>query len=131
MKHRPLMCPQRRSAAATLLILALLGPAYQAEAQAQAPNTNDWKCRMAAGSTHTGCGLPYNLSNFQGYFSCDPRVKVGRPRKVDELAAMVGQFDRVKANGVGGSWWAEQFCAGTDDRALNVVLTELESTLAL
>lgn len=36
-----------------------------------------------------------------------------------------------QANGVGGSWWAEQFCAGTDNRALNVVLTELESTLAL
>lgn len=37
----------------------------------------------------------------------------------------------AQANGVGGSWWAEQFCAGTDDRALNVVLTELEGTLAL
>lgn len=51
MKHRLFTCPQGRSAAATLLILALLAPAYQAEVQApaQAPDTSDWKCRMAAG----------------------------------------------------------------------------------
>lgn len=34
-------------------------------------------------------------------------------------------FDRVKAVGVGHSWWKEQFCAGDSDKSINIVLTEL------
>lgn len=37
----------------------------------------------------------------------------------------------AQASGVGGSWWAEQACAGTNGSAINVVLTELESTRQL
>ena len=29
------------------------------------------------------------------------------------------------------SWWREQFCAGADARAINVVTTELRDTLDL
>jgi hypothetical protein len=34
-------------------------------------------------------------------------------------------YERVKAVGVGHSWWAEQFCAGGDASAINIVTTEL------
>ncbi|PSC67957.1 peptidase C69 [Micractinium conductrix] len=106
-------------AAALLLLAAALPAAAQ-----------DWKCRMAPGSTYSGCGLPFELSNFQGHFQCDSRVKVGRPATIDQLTAIVKTFPRVKANGVGSSWWSEQFCAGTDERAINVVMTELQATLS-
>lgn len=33
-----------------------------------------------------------------------------------------------QAVGVGGSWWPELFCAGTDASAINVVMTELAAT---
>ncbi|KAI7844538.1 hypothetical protein COHA_001896 [Chlorella ohadii] len=42
---------------------------------------------------------------------------------------MVGMFPRVKASGVGHSWFKEMFCAGNDSRSLNVVMTELQPTL--
>ena len=42
---------------------------------------------------------------------------------------MVAAFPRVKAVGVGHSWWSDQFCAGNDTTALNVVMTELQATL--
>jgi hypothetical protein len=31
--------------------------------------------------------------------------------------------------GVGHSWWKEQFCAGDNSSAINIVMTELEDTL--
>ncbi len=54
---------------------------------------------------------------------------IGRPRNYSELASLVGAYPRVKAVGVGHSWWAEQFCAGTDERSINIVMTELQDTL--
>ena len=47
----------RPRALAALLGLALLG---------LASGQGTWNCRMAKGSSHAGCGLPYQLSNFQG-----------------------------------------------------------------
>ena len=44
---------------------------------------------------------------------------------------LVSMFDRVKASGVGHSWWKEQFCAGNDSRSINIVMTELKPTLDL
>ena len=41
---------------------------------------------------------------------------------------MVLAYQRVKASGVGHSWWADQFCAGgaaDGDGAINIVTTEL------
>jgi hypothetical protein len=56
-------------------------------------------------------------------------VAIGRPKDRAELAALVAAYPRVKAVGVGHSWWREQFCAGDDGSAINVVVTELEDTL--
>ena len=56
-------------------------------------------------------------------------MKVGRPKTLEEAQAMVTNFDRVKGVGVGHSWWKEQFCSGEDDKSINLVMTELESTL--
>jgi hypothetical protein len=117
-------------------------------------------CRMEPSSTHAACGalkkankaetrvcivdaavtrrpstlpyagLPYDLSNFQASHSCSAAVKIGRPRNWAQLAELVKSFDRVKAVGMGHSWWAEQFCAGGDARSINIVMTELTATLA-
>lgn len=97
-----------------MLALALALLAASAAAQ-----QGDWQCRIGAGSRHNGCGLPYQLSNFQGHFACRPEVKVGRPRTLEELAAQVAKHPRVKAVGVGGSWAPDLYCAGTDGAALN------------
>ena len=64
-----------------------------------------------------------------GYFRCDPAVKIGRPKSLQELRDLVTAFARVKGVGVGHSWWQQQFCAGTAPTALGVVLTEVPSTL--
>jgi hypothetical protein len=40
-------------------------------------------------------------------------------------------FSRVKANGVGHSWEAGQFCAGSGSGALGLVLTEFPEVLKL
>ncbi|EFN59179.1 hypothetical protein CHLNCDRAFT_138071 [Chlorella variabilis] len=65
----------------------------------------------------------------QGFFECADVVKVGRPSTVEELQAMVAMFPQVKASGVGHSWWREQFCAGNDSRAVNIVTTEQQAVL--
>lgn len=67
---------------------------------------------------------------FAGYFECDASVVVGRPTRVQELQAQVQQYDRVKAVGVGHSWWQQQFCSGSDASAVNIALTQLNNTLA-
>ena len=38
-------------------------------------------------------------------------------------------FPHVKGVGVGASWWQEQFCAGNDSSAIDIVMTELTPTL--
>ena len=58
-------------------------------------------------------------------------VLVGRPKTLEEAQDIVAAFPRVKANGVGHSWWALQFCSGDNDTAINVVMTELKDTLDL
>jgi hypothetical protein len=54
---------------------------------------------------------------------------VGRPSDLRQLSQLVTAFPRVKAVGVGHSWWSENFCAGQDDQAINIVTTELTDTL--
>ena len=54
---------------------------------------------------------------------------MGRPKSRQELAALVEAFARVKAVGVGHSWWAQQFCSGIHSDAINIVMTELEDTV--
>ncbi len=105
-----------------LLLLSLLLLAAQQRAAAA-------MCRMADGAAHGSCGLPYELSNFQGNEKCAPSVAVGRPRDWGQLASLVRTYPKVKAVGVGHSWWAQQFCAGTNESAINVVTTEFDAVL--
>ncbi|KAL6772376.1 hypothetical protein ACKKBG_A29975 [Auxenochlorella protothecoides x Auxenochlorella symbiontica] len=84
---------------------------------------------MAGEAANSACGLPYALSNFQGNFACDSEVLVGRPKNIGELQTLVESFPKVKANGVGGSWWKQNFCAGNDSQSINIVMTELQTTL--
>jgi hypothetical protein len=86
-------------------------------------------CRMVPNQDVQQCSLPYNLGNFQGYYECDASVQVGRPSTMEDVREMVLCFDRVKAVGVGHSWWQEQFCSGSDENAVNLVMTELKNTL--
>ena len=65
-----------------------------------------------------------------GYFECSDDVVVGKPSTVEQLQQQVLQYDRVKAVGVGHSWWQQQFCSGSDKSAVNIVLTQLNNTLA-
>ncbi|KAK9908511.1 hypothetical protein WJX75_008992 [Coccomyxa subellipsoidea] len=74
------------------------------------------------------CGLPYSLSNFQGYFACNTTVQVGRPDSKDQLLALIKSFPRVKGVGVGHSWSRDFFCAGGNADSIDIVLTELTST---
>jgi len=69
------------------------------------------------------------LVSLAGYFECSNQVVVGKPRSLSELQAQVQQCDRVKAVGVGHSWWQQQFCSGTDSNSVNIVLTQLNNTL--
>ena len=87
------------------------------------------KCRMVGSAAHDGCALPLELGNFQGFYECNPAVGVGRPENLEEASKIVEAYDRVKAVGVGHSWWQEQFCSGDDENAVNLVMTELKSTL--
>ena len=48
-----------------------------------------------------------------------------RPRPLSLLCTCAQGYDRVKAVGVGHSWWKEQFCAGNATNAINIVTTEL------
>lgn len=152
------------AAAALLLVLASSIAAADAQpllrnpfAQPTSPSSRSGAgqtCRMETGAAHDFCGLPYELSNFQGHFKCDISVMVGRPSNIEELSRLVQvsstllrtllhlplwlltplllryvcrtqAYDRVKAVGVGHSWWREQFCAGNSSRAINIVTTEL------
>ena len=96
-------------------------------AVAAVPAAMAGRCRMD--NPHEGCALPYELGNFQGLYECNPAVGVARPTNLDEMAKIVTTYDQVKAVGVGHSWWQEQFCAGADERAADIVMTELQSTL--
>lgn len=83
---------------------------------------------MDAAATHSNCGLPYELSNFQGMYKCDKQVAVGRPKSLKELSELVKHYDHVKAVGVGHSWWKEQFCPAGTSGSIGITLTELEET---
>lgn len=85
-------------------------------------------CRQGPGAT-SHCSLPNQLGNFQGYYRCANAVKVGKPFDKEELAAMVAWYPHVKGSGIGHSWWGNQFCSGTDSDSINIVTTELNTTL--
>ena len=69
----------------------------------------------------------HDLSNFQGKHACARDVMMAKPSTVEETAAAVAAFPRVRANGVGHSWNRALFCAGDDDASLNVITTDVRS----
>ena len=85
------------------------------------------RCRMQPGSAHGYCGLPFELSNFQGRHECNDDRLVGRPRTEAEMAEMVRRAEKVKGLGVGHSWFKESFCPseGSDKQGIGIVTTEM------
>ena len=71
--------------------------------------------------------LPNDVSNFQGQWRCPSAVRMGRPRTVADVQAIVASAPRVRGVGVGHSWWSEQMCAGDTAEAVDVLLTEIEN----
>eukprot|EP00854_Cymbomonas_tetramitiformis_P015790 gene15790-18722_t len=68
---------------------------------------------------------PDSLSNFQGIYACDSSVNIGRPTTPEDVAALIKAFPRVKASGVGHSWWGEQFCSGINSTAINIMMQNM------
>ncbi len=83
------------------------------------------RCRMQPGSAHSYCGLPYELSNFQGRHECDDRVWIGRPTSVTEMQQMVAMADKAQGLGVGHSWYRDLFCPANNGSGIGIVTTEL------
>ena len=71
--------------------------------------------------------LPNDLSNFQGQWRCPSAVRMGRPRTIADVQAIVASAPRVRGVGVGHSWWSEQMCAGDTAEAVDVLMTEIEN----
>jgi hypothetical protein len=69
---------------------------------------------------------PQDASNFQGSYPCAEEVRIGRPRTQEDVLALLSAYPRVKANGLGHSWWQEQFCSGNTSTALNMMMTSIE-----
>ncbi|MCJ1422974.1 hypothetical protein MMC29_000855 [Sticta canariensis] len=124
-------------------------------------------CRQGPASATQHCGLPVELSNFQGdlllgreeaaqllrprtafanvpltmclqdtyaiqsYYACEEEVQLGRPENKQDILSMISYYDKVKGVGIGHSWWQQQFCSGNDSLSINIVTTELNTTLAL
>jgi len=51
---------------------------------------------------------------------------LGRPSSYSQLSNLLRTYPRVKANGVGHSWWKDQFCAGHNGSAIGVITTEFD-----
>ena len=56
-------------------------------------------CTLGRASRRTAPDGPPTAAPRAGYYECDNAVKVGRPRSLDELAALIAVFPRVKASG--------------------------------
>lgn len=78
-----------------------------------------------------GLGNAYHANCLAGYYLCSNDVQIGKPQDKADLASMVGHFSHVKGVGVGHSWWGPQFCSGNSSDAINIVTTELNSTLEM
>lgn len=119
------------SGSRTAIALAVAVAVIAASASAQPPPTAvthvmpNERCRMQSGSAHGYCGLPYELSNFQGRHECDDRVWIGRPTSVLEMQQMVAMADKAQGLGVGHSWYKDLFCPAHNASGIGIVTTEL------
>jgi len=58
--------------------------------------------------------IPQDLSNFQNAWVCPSEILIGRPRNLDDVATLVRNAGRVRANGLGHSWNTQHVCADED-----------------
>jgi len=68
-----------------------------------------------------------DLSNFQGKHACSRDVLMATPATPAETASVIAAFARVRVVGVGHSWHAGLFCAGSDASSVDVVTTATRS----
>jgi hypothetical protein len=113
------------AAICVLLLCGIRGTEAQATPSAIRHVIPNERCRMQSGSAHGYCGLPYELSNFQGRHECDDRVWIGRPTTITEMQQMVHVADRVQGLGVGHSWFKDLFCPANNGSGIGIVTTEL------
>ena len=62
---------------------------------------------------------PRDLSNFQGLYSCPVGASIARVSSVSQVQKVVKNAKKVKAIGVGHSWWRENFCASSASLSSN------------
>jgi len=67
----------------------------------------------------------------QGLFQCASGVRVGKPRDLEDIQQILKLYPKVKATGNGHSFNAEFMCAGDNSEAVNVLMTEIDSTKAV
>jgi hypothetical protein len=82
----------QKVALAFLICLTLVGAGSQANAQlfadslasimSQSPTSGQGTCRMETGAAHDFCGLPYELSNFQGGVNGCPSAACARYKQI-------------------------------------------------
>ena len=56
---------------------------------------------LAGGAPRAQATAPRDLSNFQGLFACSSSVRVGHPKGVKDVQAIVRDFPHVKGMGYG------------------------------
>ena len=57
---------------------------------------------------------PRDLSNFQGLYSCPTASSIARVSSVSQVREVVRDATKVKAVGLGHSWWRDNFCASKE-----------------
>ena len=63
---------------------------------------------------------PFDLSNFQGLYSCKRGASIARASTISAIQTAVKAARKVKAVGVGHSWWKENFCASSESSESSV-----------
>ena len=58
---------------------------------------------------------PWDLSNFQGLYACPAGASIARASTISAIQTAVKAARKVKAVGVGHSWWRENFCASSSE----------------
>lgn len=58
---------------------------------------------------------PWDLSNFQGLYACPAGASIARASTISAIQTAVKAVRKVKAVGVGHSWWRENFCASSSE----------------
>eukprot|EP00775_Hariotina_reticulata_P010758 gene10758-10914_t len=67
---------------------------------------------MSTGGWGVLASVPYDLTNFQDAYPCDPNTSlIVRPKSLEDVAQAVRMHNYIRANGEGHSWNQPFFCA--------------------